>query len=68
MLLDGTGGLPPQQANVIIGDLAQSTPTGTDGYPQRFGIPDGLYAEQVAVKQGGSAAGTGPTNCICRPV
>jgi len=52
MLLDGTGGLPPQQANVIISDLAQSTPTGTDGYPQRFGIPDGLYAEPVAVKQG----------------
>ncbi|VEG58642.1 beta-lactamase [Mycolicibacterium aurum] len=52
MLLDGTGGLPPEQANVIIGDLAQSTPTGTDGYPQRFGIPDGLYAEPVAVKQG----------------
>jgi hypothetical protein len=52
MLLDGTGGLPPEQANVIIGNLAQSTPTGTDGYPQRFGIPDGLYAEPVAVKQG----------------
>jgi hypothetical protein len=52
MLLDGTGGLPPAQANVIIGNLAQSTPTGTDGYPQRFGIPDGLYAEPVAVKQG----------------
>jgi hypothetical protein len=52
MLLDGTGGLPPEQANVIIGDLAQSTPTGTDGYPQRFGIPEGLYAEPVAVKQG----------------
>ena len=52
MLLDGTGGLPPEQANVIIGNLAQSTPTGTDGYPQRFGIPEGLYAEQVAVKQG----------------
>ena len=52
MLLAGTGGLPPEQANVIIGDLAQSTPTGTDGYPQRFGIPEGLYAEQVAVKQG----------------
>lgn len=52
MLLNGTGGLPPQQANVIIGNLAQSTPTGTDGYPQRFGIPEGLYAEQVAVKQG----------------
>ncbi|MFS0896742.1 serine hydrolase [Mycolicibacterium litorale] len=52
MLLDGTGGLPPEQADVIIGNLAQSTPTGTDGYPQRFGIPEGLYAEQVAVKQG----------------
>jgi Beta-lactamase len=52
MLLDGTGGLPPEQANVIISDLAQSTPTGTDGYPQRFGIPEGLYAEPVAVKQG----------------
>jgi hypothetical protein len=52
MLLNGTGGLPPEQANVIISDLAQSTPTGTDGYPQRFGIPEGLYAEPVAVKQG----------------
>ena len=52
MLLDGTGGLPPAQANVIINNLAQSTPTGTDGYPQRFGIPEGLYAEPVAVKQG----------------
>jgi hypothetical protein len=52
MLLDGTGGLPPEQANIIIGNLAQSTPTGTDGYPQRFGIPEGLYAEPVAVKQG----------------
>jgi len=52
MLLDGTGGLPPEQANVIIRNLAQSTPTGIDGYPQRFGIPEGLYAEPVAVKQG----------------
>ena len=52
MLLDGTGGLPPEQTNVIIGNLAQSTPTGIDGYPQRFGIPEGLYAEPVAVKQG----------------
>ncbi|MCV7154970.1 hypothetical protein H7I57_28075 [Mycobacterium pyrenivorans] len=52
MLLDGAGGLPPEQADIIIGNLAQSTPTGNDGYPQRFGIPDGLYAEPVAVKQG----------------
>lgn len=58
MLLSGAGGLPPEQANIIVGDLAQSTPTAPDGmvpggvYPQRFGIPEGLYAEPVAVKQG----------------
>jgi hypothetical protein len=51
-LLNGSGGLPPEQANVIMANLAQSTPTGIDGYPQRFGIPDGLFAEPVAVKQG----------------
>lgn len=52
MLLDGTGGLPALQANIIISDLARSTPRGIDGYPQRFGIPEGLFAEPVAVKQG----------------
>jgi hypothetical protein len=52
MPLDDTGGLPPEQAGVIINDLALSTPRGIDGYPQRFGISDGLYAEPVAVKQG----------------
>lgn len=52
MLLDGSGGLPAEQAKVIVDDLSQSTPNGVDGYPQRFGIPEGLYAEPVAVKQG----------------
>ena len=52
MLLDGAGGLPREQADIIIGNLARFTPTGVDGYPQRFGIPDGLNAEPVAVKQG----------------
>lgn len=52
MLLDGTGGLPLQQAAIILGDLSASTPKGLDGYPQRFGIPDGFFAEPVAVKQG----------------
>jgi hypothetical protein len=52
MLLDGEGGLPPEKVGVIVNDLAQSTPEGIDGYPQRFGIPDGLYSEPVAVKQG----------------
>jgi hypothetical protein len=52
MLLQGTGGLPPERASIILSNLAQSTPTGIDGYPQRFGIPDGLHAEPVAVKQG----------------
>jgi hypothetical protein len=58
MLLSGAGGLPIDRAEMIVGNLAQSTPTGIDGmmpggvYPQRFGIPEGLYAEPVAVKQG----------------
>ena len=51
-LLDGSGGLSRERSQVIINDLAGSTATGADGYPQRFGIPDGLYAEPVAVKQG----------------
>ena len=58
MLLDGSGGLPPEKASIILSNLAQSTPMAIDGtqpggvYPQRFGIPDGLSREAVAVKQG----------------
>jgi hypothetical protein len=58
MMLSGSGGLPPEQANVILSNLSQSAPLALDGtqpggtYPQRFGIPDGLYAVPVAVKQG----------------
>jgi hypothetical protein len=58
MLLDGSGRLPPERASIILANLAASTPTAIDGtqpggvYPQRFGIPEGLYAEPVAVKQG----------------
>lgn len=58
MMLAGTGGLPPEQASLILSDLAAATPTAPDGmepsgvYPQRFGIPEGLFAEPVAVKQG----------------
>jgi len=57
-LLSGSGGLPPDRANIILSNLAASTPMAIDGtqpggvYPQRFGIPEGLYAEPVAVKQG----------------
>jgi hypothetical protein len=52
MLLDGKGGLMLEAADIIVDDLAQATPQGLDGYPQRFGIPEGLYGEPVAVKQG----------------
>lgn len=57
-LLAGTGGLPGEQASVILSNLAASTPTAPDGmvpggvYPQRFGIPEGLPGDPVAVKQG----------------
>lgn len=59
-LIDGSGGLPAQQANTILSDLAASAPVGIDGYPQRFGIPDGLFAEPVAVKQGWMCCWNGP--------
>lgn len=52
MLLDGSGGLPADRAEIILSNLAQSTPVGVDGYSQRFGIPDGIYASPIAVKQG----------------
>ncbi len=58
MMLAGTGGLPPEQASIILANLAASTPTAPDGmvpggvYPQRFGIPEGIPGEPVAVKQG----------------
>jgi hypothetical protein len=51
-LLNGAGGLSGERAEILVSDLAGSTANGADGYPQRFGIPDGLYAEPVAVKQG----------------
>jgi hypothetical protein len=60
MLLDGSGGLPPDRANIILSNLAKSTPTGIDGYSQRFGIPDGLYTAPVAVKQGWMCCWNGP--------
>jgi hypothetical protein len=58
MMMSGSGGLPPEQASVIMSNLSASAPMALDGtqpggvYPQRFGIPDGLFAEPVAVKQG----------------
>jgi len=58
MLLSGAGGLPPEQASIIVSNLAASAPVALDGmmpggvYPQRFGIPEGLPGEPVAVKQG----------------
>ncbi len=59
-LLDGSGGLPREQADFILGNLSRFTPTGVDGYPQRFGIPDGLPGETVAVKQGWFCCWSGP--------
>jgi hypothetical protein len=59
-LLDGAGGLPSPQVALILADLAASTPKGVDGYPQRFGIPEGLFAETVAVKQGWMCCWDGP--------
>ena len=66
MLLDGSGGLPPERATTIINNLAQATTNGADGYPQRFGIPDGLPPNRSRSNRAGCAAST-RTGCICRP-
>lgn len=63
MLLDGAGGLPPEGVEIMLSNLSASTPRGVDGYPQRFGIPDGLFAEPVAVKQGWMCC-WGPANQV----
>ena len=51
-LLDGTGGLPPSRPPSSCPTCPPPRRSGLDGYPQRFGIPDGLFGEPVAVKQG----------------
>ncbi|NKR55890.1 hypothetical protein GS481_17770 [Rhodococcus hoagii] len=52
-LLDGRGGLDDGRRTEILTHLRASNATSTEGYDQRFGLPDGLGAETtLAVKQG----------------
>ncbi|MGN9841907.1 hypothetical protein ACTMTI_27650 [Nonomuraea sp. H19] len=54
--------------DTILGHLRQSTPCGTDGFDQTFGIPDAL-PKPWAVKQGWSGFGTTPpSRCDARAV
>ena len=39
MMLAGTGGLPPEQASIILSNLAASTPTAPDGMVARRRLP-----------------------------
>ncbi|NLV80133.1 MAG: serine hydrolase [Rhodococcus sp.] len=41
-LLSGTGGLDETATTRIVGALMDFDDTGSDGYDQRFGLPDGL--------------------------
>ncbi|MER6005231.1 hypothetical protein [Nonomuraea angiospora] len=53
----------PRVRDTILGHLRQSTPCGTDGFDQTFGIP-GAVPRPWAVKQGWSGFGdTPPTRC-----
>ena len=63
MLLDGSGGLPRERAGIIVSDLAQSTPTGVDGYPQRFGIRTACTPNRWRSSRAGCAA-SAVTGCI----
>ncbi|SDI39480.1 hypothetical protein [Nonomuraea jiangxiensis] len=49
----------PKVRDTILGHLRRSTPCGTDGFDQTFGIPDAL-PRPWAVKQGWSGFGTTP--------
>nr|SBO95439.1 possible lipoprotein [Nonomuraea gerenzanensis] len=49
----------PRVRDTILGHLRLSTPCGTDGFDQTFGIPDGV-PRPWAVKQGWSGFGTTP--------
>lgn len=52
-LLDGRGGLDDGRRTEILAHLHASEATSTEGYDQRFGLPDGLSGEiALAVKQG----------------
>lgn len=52
-LLDGRGGLDDARRNEILDHLRHSDDVSSDGYDQRFGLPDGLRSEpDLAVKQG----------------
>lgn len=66
MLLDGSGGLPLDRAAVIIADLAQSTPTGIDGYPQRSASPTVCTPNRSQSNRAGCAV-SAAAGCICPP-
>lgn len=52
-LLSGRAGLDEPASARIVGYLIESEPTGTDGYDQQFGLPDGLsYAVDLGSKAG----------------
>ncbi len=72
MLLAGTGGLPPEQASIILSNLAASTPTAPDGM-----VPDGSTRSGSAFPRASTpnrwrssragCAASAPTGCTCRP-
>ncbi len=52
-VLDDSDQLGPERVEQFVEYLRQSTPEGTDGYDQRFGLPEALFGEPViGVKQG----------------
>jgi hypothetical protein len=52
---------PAGLRNQIMGNLHQSTPCGTDGYDQSFGLPS-AFKGRLAVKQGWSGYGAAPAD------
>ena len=58
-LLAGTGGLPPEQASIILANLAASTPTAPDGT-----VPGGVYPQRSASPRVLRRAGRGQAGLV----
>ena len=73
MLLAGSGGLPPEQASIILSNLAASTPTAIDGMsPAAYtrsgsASPRGCTRNPLRSNRAGCAAGSAATGCTCPP-
>ena len=67
LLLDGGGGLPPEQANVIMTNLANPRRPESMATRSASAFPRVCSPSRWPSNRAGSAAGTAATSCTCQP-